>query len=112
MRDGHSGSSQYEGMAGNSSAGGEGTMNIMIPKYKQASKQDTIPQFALGQQPPLHETVVEALAGPSGMQRVSFFINISFPIRMKLKSIHTHNEKRYFNTMFLLMSLTSYTTLL
>lgn len=74
VRDGRRGSSQYEGMAGNSSAGGQCSTSLMIPKYDQASKQEAIAQFVHGQQPPLHEAVVEALAGPSGMQRVSSFI--------------------------------------
>ncbi|XP_050722338.1 protein tramtrack, beta isoform-like isoform X3 [Eriocheir sinensis] len=69
VRDGRSGSTQYEGMAGNSSAGGQCSTSLTIPKYDQASKQETIAQFVHGQQPPLHEAVVEALAGPSGMQR-------------------------------------------
>lgn len=71
MRDSHSHSPKYEAMAGNSSDGGQGNVKLMIPKYEQSSEQESIAQLGLGQQPPLHEAVIEALAGPSGMQGVS-----------------------------------------
>ncbi|XP_045112607.1 protein tramtrack, beta isoform-like isoform X1 [Portunus trituberculatus] len=68
MRDGHSHSPKYENMADNTSDGGQSNVKLMIPKYEQSSEQEPIVHLGLGQQPPLHEAVIEALAGPSGMQ--------------------------------------------
>uniref|UniRef100_A0A0P4WAS4 BTB domain-containing protein n=1 Tax=Scylla olivacea TaxID=85551 RepID=A0A0P4WAS4_SCYOL len=68
LRDGHSHSPKYENMADNTSDGGQSSVKLMIPKYEQSSEQEPIVQLGLGQQPPLHEAVIEALAGPSGMQ--------------------------------------------
>ncbi|KAG0717327.1 Longitudinals lacking protein-like [Chionoecetes opilio] len=71
MRDSHSRSPKYEGMASNSSDGGQGGVQLMIPKYEQSSVQEPLGHLGLGQQPPLHEAVIEALAGPSGIQEWS-----------------------------------------
>ena len=76
MRDNHSHSPNYEIKANSTSDGGQGSVKLMIPKYEQSSEQEPIAQLGLGQQPPLHEAVIEALAGPSGMQGVSFWISI------------------------------------
>ncbi|XP_042233482.1 protein tramtrack, beta isoform-like isoform X2 [Homarus americanus] len=59
----------YDGMTGDSSGGGQDPVSLMVPKYDHVPPdQEMLPQSGLGQPPPLHEAVIEALAGPSGMQ--------------------------------------------
>lgn len=91
-RDDHSGTIQYEDVTGNSSAGGQCSTNLMIPKYEESSKQDTIAQLTLGQPLPLHETFVEALAGPSGIQRVSSHIIQFLLFLAKVDKIKVHPQ--------------------
>ncbi|XP_037796616.1 zinc finger and BTB domain-containing protein 7A-like isoform X2 [Penaeus monodon] len=50
-----------------SSTGGQDSGNLMIPKYDDQDSEG-LTQSGLSQAPPLSEAVIEALAGPSGMQ--------------------------------------------
>ncbi|XP_069173680.1 zinc finger and BTB domain-containing protein 7A isoform X7 [Procambarus clarkii] len=59
----------YDCLTGDSSGGGQDQVGLLTPKYDHmSSDQDVLTQSALTQPPPLHEAVIEALAGPSGMQ--------------------------------------------
>lgn len=53
-----------------SSTGGQDSGSLMIPKYDDQDSEG-LTQSGLSQAPPLSEAVIEALAGPSGMQGVS-----------------------------------------
>ncbi|XP_042868443.1 zinc finger and BTB domain-containing protein 24-like isoform X5 [Penaeus japonicus] len=50
-----------------SSTGGQDSGSLMIPKYDDQDSEG-LTQSGLSQAPPLSEAVIEALAGPSGMQ--------------------------------------------
>lgn len=59
-------------MTGDSSGGGQDSVGLVAPKYDRLPPdQEMLVPPGHGQPPPLHEAVIEALAGPSGMQAVS-----------------------------------------
>ncbi|XP_071530997.1 uncharacterized protein [Panulirus ornatus] len=73
LRDGHNDSSEpghnYDGMTGDSSGGGQDSIGLVAPKYDHLPPDpEMLVPPGHGQPPPLHEAVIEALAGPSGMQ--------------------------------------------
>nr|XP_053628248.1 broad-complex core protein isoforms 1/2/3/4/5-like isoform X3 [Cherax quadricarinatus] len=72
LRDSHNDASEpdqnFDGMTGDSSGGGQDQVSLMTPKYDMSSDQEMLTQSGLTQAAPLHEAVIEALAGPSGMQ--------------------------------------------